>query len=96
VRVVPPFTGVELTGANNVVVHVGGKLLRRVTTTVRSGTLVMDTTPGNLGAKRPMFVTVSAPVASLSPGATAGPWRSRCPPSAAREPRCCAARSGHP
>ncbi len=70
-RSLPPFTGVALAGANNVVVEVGGKqsvvvhadrnLLRRVTTRVRSGRLVVGTTPGNLNAKSPMFVTVSVP-----------------------------------
>jgi hypothetical protein len=70
-RVLPPFTGVNLAGANNVVVRVGGKqsvvvhaddnLIARVTTRVRSGTLVIDTTPGMLNAKSPMFVTVTVP-----------------------------------
>jgi hypothetical protein len=70
-RSLPPFTGVDLAGANNVVVEVGGKqsvvvhadrnLIRRVTTRVRSGRLVIGTTPGNLNAKSPMFVTVSVP-----------------------------------
>jgi Putative auto-transporter adhesin, head GIN domain len=70
-RSLPPFTGLDLAGDNNVVVEVGGKqsvvvhadrnLLRRVTTQVRSGRLVIGTTPGNLAAKSPMFVTVSVP-----------------------------------
>ncbi len=70
-RSLPPFTGLDLAGGNNVVVEVGGKqsvvvhadrnLLRRVTTQVRSGRLVIGTTPGNLDAKSPMFVTVSVP-----------------------------------
>jgi hypothetical protein len=70
-RAVPPFTAVELAGANNIVVHVGAKrsvrvhadsnLLGRVTTRVRSGRLVIGTTPGNLNAKSPMFVAVSVP-----------------------------------
>jgi hypothetical protein len=70
-RSLPPFTGVELAGYNNVIVHVGARqsvivhadsnLLRRVTTRVRSGRLVIGTTRGNLNAKRPMFVTVSLP-----------------------------------
>ena len=70
-RSLPPFTGLDLAGGNNVVVEVGGKqsvavhadrnLLRRVTTQVRSGRLVIGTTPGNLNAKSPMFVTVSVP-----------------------------------
>ena len=56
-RSLPPFTGVELAGDNNVVVRVGvrqsvtvhadSNLLSRVTTRVRSGTLVIGTTPGN-------------------------------------------------
>lgn len=70
-RSVPPFTGLELAGANNVTVHVGARqsvvvhgddnLLGRVTTRVRSGRLVIGTTPGNLSAKSPMFVAVSVP-----------------------------------
>ena len=70
-RSLPPFTGVDLAGANNVTVQVGGRqsvivhadsnLLRRVTTRVRSGRLVIGTTPGNLSAKTPMFVVVSLP-----------------------------------
>jgi Putative auto-transporter adhesin, head GIN domain len=70
-RSLPPFTGVDLAGDNNVVVEVGarqsvtvhadGNLLRRVTTGVRSGRLVIGTTPGNLSAKSPMFVAVSLP-----------------------------------
>ena len=70
-RSLPPFTGVELAGDNNVVVRVGvrqsvtvhadSNLLSRVTTRVRSGTLVIGTTPGNLSAKTPMFVAVSLP-----------------------------------
>jgi hypothetical protein len=71
VRSVPPFTGVDLTGDNNVVVRVGARqsvvvhadrnLLGRVTTGVRSGNLVIGTTAGNLTARSPMFVTVSVP-----------------------------------
>jgi putative autotransporter adhesin-like protein len=70
-RSLPPFTGVDLAGDNNfvvrfgarqsVVVHADTNLLRRVTTRVRSGRLVIETTPGNLSAKSPMFVTVSVP-----------------------------------
>jgi hypothetical protein len=70
-RALPPFTGVDLTGFNNVTVRVGAKqsvivhadrnLLARVTTRVRSGTLEIGTTPGNLNAKSPMFVAVSVP-----------------------------------
>ena len=70
-RSLPPFTGVDLAGENNVIVHVGARqsvivhadsnLLGRVTTRVRSGSLVIGTTPGNLRAKTPMFVSVSLP-----------------------------------
>jgi hypothetical protein len=70
-RTLPPFTGVDLHGANNVnvqvgarqavVVHADSNLLGRVTTRVRSGRLVIGTTPGNLSAKSPMFVTVRVP-----------------------------------
>jgi hypothetical protein len=70
-RSLPPFTGVDLAGANNVIVHAGTRqsvivhayrnLLGRVTTRVRSGSLVIGTTPGNLSARTPMFVTVSVP-----------------------------------
>jgi hypothetical protein len=70
-RSLPPFTGVDLAGANNVVVQVGGRrsvivhadsnLLGRVTTSVRSGRLVIGTTPGNLNAKTRMFVAVTLP-----------------------------------
>ena len=70
-RTVPPFTAVDLAGANNVIVRVGAKrsvvvhaddnLLGRVTTRVRSGTLEIATTPGNLNAKTPMYVTVAVP-----------------------------------
>ncbi|WP_028063932.1 GIN domain-containing protein [Solirubrobacter soli] len=70
-RSVPPFTTVDLTGANNVVVRVGARqsvvvhadenLLGRVTTSVHAGTLLIDTTPGDLNAKSPMFVVVSVP-----------------------------------
>lgn len=57
-RDVPAFDSVELAGGNNVVIHVGGRqsvvvkaddnLLRRVTTKVQSGTLVIGNTPGSL------------------------------------------------
>ncbi|HEY7622591.1 MAG TPA: DUF2807 domain-containing protein [Solirubrobacteraceae bacterium] len=72
VRELPPFSAIDLAGANNVIVHVGGKqsvivhadsnLLGRVTTRVRAGRLVIGTTPGSLNAKTPMFVAVSLPV----------------------------------
>ncbi len=70
-RSLPPFTGVDLAGANNVVVRVGARqsvivhadsnLLRRVTTQVSSGSLVIGNTPGTLNARRPMYVEVSVP-----------------------------------
>jgi hypothetical protein len=70
-RSLPPFTGVELAGDNNVIVRAGERqsvvvhadrnLLGRVTTRVRSGRLVIGTTPGNLAAKSPMYVTVDVP-----------------------------------
>lgn len=70
-RTVAPFTAVELAGANNVVMRVGEKqsvvvhaddnLLGRVTTRVRSGTLVIASTPGSLNARTPMYVTVTVP-----------------------------------
>jgi hypothetical protein len=70
-RSLPRFAGVNLTGANNVLVRVGLRqsvvvhadrnLLGRVTTRVRSGTLVIGTTRGSLNAKSPMFVVVNVP-----------------------------------
>jgi hypothetical protein len=70
-RALPRFTGVDLAGDNNVVIQVGGRrsvvvhadsnLLGRVTTRVRSGRLVIGTTPGNLAAKTPMYVMVTLP-----------------------------------
>ena len=71
-RSVPAFTGVELAGANNVVVQVGpakqsvvvhadNNLLGRVTTRVHSGRLAIGTTPGTLSAKSPMYVAVTVP-----------------------------------
>jgi hypothetical protein len=70
-RSLPPFTGVDLAGANNVAVRIGARqsvvvhaddnLLRRVTTRVRADTLVIGTSPGDLNAKSPMFVEVTTP-----------------------------------
>jgi hypothetical protein len=70
-RSLPPLTGVDLSGANNVVVRVGApqsvivhadsNLLGRVTTQVSSGSLVIGNTPGTLNARSPMFVAVSVP-----------------------------------
>ena len=69
-REVAPFTEVELTGANTVVIHVGMPLLvavtgddnlvGRVTTVVRAGRLVIDNT-GSFTRKPPMRVAVSVP-----------------------------------
>jgi Putative auto-transporter adhesin, head GIN domain len=70
-RSLAPLTGVDLAGANNVVVRVGApqsvivhadsNLLGRVTTQVSSGSLVIGNTPGTLNARSPMFVAVSVP-----------------------------------
>src|SRR5262245_551311 len=70
-RSLPPFPGVVLAGSNNVtvwvgtrqsvVVHADSNLLGRVTTRVRSGALVIDTTPGSLSARSPMYVAVTVP-----------------------------------
>jgi hypothetical protein len=70
-RSLPPLTGIDLAGANNVVVRVGARqsvivhgdsnLLGRVTTQVSSGSLVIGNTPGTLNARSPMFVAVSVP-----------------------------------
>jgi hypothetical protein len=62
-RSLPPFNNVVVrVGARqSVIVHADTNLLSRVTTRVRSGRLVIGTTPGNLSAKAPMFVAVSVP-----------------------------------
>jgi hypothetical protein len=70
VRDVPPFTGVELSGSNVVTVRVGApqsvvvrgddNLLDRVTTTVRSGRLVIGSR-GSYASERPMRVEVRVP-----------------------------------
>jgi Putative auto-transporter adhesin, head GIN domain len=70
-RSLPPLTGVDVAGANNVVVRVGApqsvivhadsNLLARVTTQVTSGSLVIGNTPGTLNTRSPMFVAVSVP-----------------------------------
>jgi hypothetical protein len=75
-RTLPPFTSVDLAGQNNVIIQVGSRqsvvvhadsnLLARVTTRVRSGRLVIGTTPGNLNARSQMYVAVGVPsLASL-------------------------------
>jgi hypothetical protein len=70
-RSLPLFTGVDLAGANNVMVRVGARqsvivhadsnLLGRVTTQVSSSSLVIGNTPGTLSARSPMWVAVSVP-----------------------------------
>ena len=70
-RDVAPFTGVELAGVNNVVVHVGDpqsvvvsaddNLIDRVTTEVQSGTLVVGNTPGSFSTKSEMSVEITVP-----------------------------------
>jgi hypothetical protein len=70
-RDVPAFHSVELAGSSNVVIRVGepqsvvvradDNLLKRVTTEVRSGTLVIANTPGSFTTKSPMSVEVEAP-----------------------------------
>ena len=70
-RSLPAFSVVDLAGDNNVMVRVGVRqsvmvhadrnLLSRVTTRVRSGSLIIGTTPGSLTTKAPMYVTVSLP-----------------------------------
>jgi hypothetical protein len=69
-RNVPAFTSVDLAGANNVVIHVGGEqkvvvraddnLLGRVTTGVRDGRLVIGST-GSFSARSPMRVDIAVP-----------------------------------
>jgi putative autotransporter adhesin-like protein len=71
VRSLPRFSGVDLTGSNNVVVrvrprqsvvvHGDSNLLRQVITRVRADALVIGTTPGSFSTKSPMFVQVSVP-----------------------------------
>jgi len=65
------FRSIELAGANNVTVRVGGKqsvvvhaddnLLRRVTTRVQAGGLAIGNTSGSFTTKSPMHVAVSVP-----------------------------------
>jgi hypothetical protein len=73
-RVVAPFRRVELSGGNVVTVQVGRPqavvvradrdLIGRVTTVVRSGTLVIGNKPGSMSSETPMSVQVSAPSVS--------------------------------
>jgi len=70
-RSVPAFAGVDLAGANNVTVHVGGpqrvvvhadaNLLRRVTTVVRHRGLVIGNTAGSFSTTSVMSVDVTVP-----------------------------------
>ena len=69
-RALAAFSGLDLAGADNVTVVVGGEqsvvvhadknLLRHVTTTVRAGSLVIGTT-GSFTTRSPMSVEVSVP-----------------------------------
>jgi hypothetical protein len=69
-RTLPPFTGVELAGSNNVsvqigtpqsvVVHADDNLIGHVRTYVRSGTLRIQTT-GTFSTRTPMRVSVVVP-----------------------------------
>ncbi len=71
VREVAAFDRVELAGTNNVMIHVGGRqrvvveaddnLLGRVTTKVRTSTLVIANTPGSFTTRSPMRVDVTVP-----------------------------------
>jgi hypothetical protein len=71
VRHVERFSGVELAGSNNVMIHVGAaqsvvvraddNLLDRVTTEVQGSTLVIGNTPGSFETKSPMSVEVAVP-----------------------------------
>jgi hypothetical protein len=70
-RDLPAFDRVDLAGSNDVMVHVGGKqlvvveaddnLLDRVTTRVRTSTLVIANTPGSFTTRSPMRVDVTVP-----------------------------------
>lgn len=69
-RSLPEFTGLELAGSNRVTVQVGApqsvtvhaddNLIGHVSTTVRSGTLVIDTS-GSISTRTPMRVSVVVP-----------------------------------
>jgi hypothetical protein len=70
-RALTAFDSVELAGANNVVIRVGTEqsvvvraddnLLNRVTTDVKSGTLVIGNTSGTFTTNTPMSVAVTVP-----------------------------------
>jgi hypothetical protein len=71
IRKLAPFRGVELSGGNVVTIRVGRPqavvvradrdLLGRVTTVVRSGTLVIGNKPGSMSSRTPMDVQISTP-----------------------------------
>ena len=70
VRTLPAFTAVDLTGSNNVTVHVGGaqtvtvhgddNLIRYVTTTVQDGTLAVSQSR-SFSTRSPMSVEITVP-----------------------------------
>lgn len=70
-RDLAPFRSVDLAGSNDVSIAVGGQqsvvvrgdhnLLRRVTTRVEGGGLVIGTTPGSFTTKSPMRVDITVP-----------------------------------
>ncbi len=70
-RDLPPFTGVELSGSNEVHITVGGpqavvvsaddNLIDGVTTTVVAGQLVVGNRPGSFTTETPMRVDVTVP-----------------------------------
>src|ERR1700760_4527436 len=71
VRSLPPFSALDLTGANHVTVHVGAtqsvtvhaddNLIGRITTRVQSGSLLIGNTPGNFSTRAPTIVAVTVP-----------------------------------
>ena len=70
-RSVAAFDGVELSGSNDVVIHVGeaqslrvsgdDNIVGRVTTDVQGGTLVIGTMPGSFTTRVPMRVEIAVP-----------------------------------
>jgi len=73
-RDLPPFRSVELAGSNDVaitvgprqsvVVHADRNVIRRVTTRVVGGTLVIGDVPGGLTSRTPMRVEITMPFVS--------------------------------
>jgi hypothetical protein len=71
-RHVPPFRSVELAGSNDVTIGVGRRqsvvvygdagVLRRVTTNVEAGNLVIGNTRGRLTSRSPMRVEITMPL----------------------------------